>query len=206
GTLFLVVPRLGTVSPWSSKATDIARNCGLARVRRIERGTAYYVDSSRPEIAALLHDRMTETVLESFEDAARLFEHVAPRPLQLVPVAELAQANVRLGLALSEDELGYLEQAYRRLGRDPTDAELTMFAQANSEHCRHKIFNADWIIDGERQPQSLFSMIRHTHAVSPQGTLVAYADNAAIMEGRRAERFYPRGDGVYARHAELTHT
>src|SRR2546425_1031333 len=206
GTLFLVVPRLGTVSPWSSKATDIARNCGLARVRRIERGTAYYVDSSRPEIAALLHDRMTETVLESFEDAARLFEHVAPRPLQLVPLPELAQANVRLGLALSEDELGYLEQAYRRLGRDPTDAELTMFAQANSEHCRHKIFNADWIVDGEKQPRSLFAMIRHTHAVHPSGTLVAYADNAAVLEGRVAQRFYPDEKETYRRHAELTHT
>ena len=205
-TLFLVVPRLGTVSPWSSKATDIARNCGLARVRRIERGTAYYVDSSRPEIAALLHDRMTETVLESFEDAARLFEHVAPRPLQLVPLPELAQANVRLGLALSEDELEYLEQAFRRLGRDPTDAELTMFAQANSEHCRHKIFNADWIVEGEKQPRSLFAMIRHTHAVHPSGTLVAYADNAAVLEGRVAQRFYPDEKETYRRHAELTHT
>ena len=206
GTLFLVVPRLGTVSPWSSKATDIARNCGLARVRRIERGTAYYVDSSGEEIAALLHDRMTETVLKSFEDAARLFEHVVPRPLQLVRLPELAQANLRLGLALSEDELEYLEQAFRRLGRDPTDAELTMFAQANSEHCRHKIFNADWIVDGEKQPRSLFAMIRHTHAVHPRGTLVAYADNAAVLEGRAAQRFYPDEKETYRRHAELTHT
>ncbi|HKC31752.1 MAG TPA: phosphoribosylformylglycinamidine synthase, partial [Burkholderiales bacterium] len=206
GTLFLVVPRLGTVSPWSSKATDIARNCGLSRVRRIERGTAYHVASSRPEIAALLHDRMTETVLKSFDDAARLFEHVAPRPMQLIALPKLAEANVRLGLALSDDELEYLERAYRRLERDPTDVELTMFAQANSEHCRHKIFNADWIVDGERQPQSLFAMIKHTHAVHPRGTLVAYADNAAILEGRVAQRFYPDEKETYRKHAELTHT
>jgi len=149
---------------------------------------------------------MTQTVLSSFEEAAKLFSHVPPRPLQSVPLAGLREANRSLGLALSEDEIEYLERAYRAIGRDPTDAELTMFAQANSEHCRHKIFNGDWIIDGARQPQSLFSMIRHTHAVSPQGTVLAYADNAAIMEGRSAQRFYPRADGVYARHATPTHT
>jgi phosphoribosylformylglycinamidine synthase len=206
GKLFLVVPRLGTLSPWSSKATDIARNCGLAAVKRIERGTAYYVRSQAPGIAAALHDRMTQTVLSSVEEAAKLFIHVPPRPLQTVPLRALGEANARLGLALSDDEIEYLERAYRAIGRDPTDAELTMFAQANSEHCRHKIFNGDWIIDGRKMPQSLFSMIRHTHAASPQGTVVAYADNAAIMEGRRAERFYPRADGVYARHASQTHT
>ncbi|HWV90221.1 MAG TPA: phosphoribosylformylglycinamidine synthase, partial [Burkholderiales bacterium] len=177
GTLYLVVPRLGTISPWSSKASDIARNCGLAGVKRIERGTAFVVDSNNPLILGLLHDRMTQTVLRSFDDAGRLFEHVPPRPLQFV--SDIRKANRELGLALSEDEIEYLERAYRGLGRDPTDAELTMFAQANSEHCRHKIFNGDWIIDGERQPQSLFAMIRHTHAVSPQGTVVAYSDNAA---------------------------
>jgi phosphoribosylformylglycinamidine synthase len=206
GTLYLVVPRLGTLSPWSSKATDIARNCGLAAVKRIERGTAYYVDSKLPGIAGPLHDRMTETVLSSFDEAARLFQHVPPRPLALVPVNALRQANARLGLALSEDEIEYLERAYQALGRDPTDAELTMFAQANSEHCRHKIFNAEWIVDGEKEPQSLFSMIRHTHAVTPQGTIVAYADNAAVMQGREAQRFHPRADGAYGRHAGLTHT
>ena len=116
------------------------------------------------------------------------------------------QANLRLGLALSADEIDYLRNAYERLGRDPTDAELTMFAQANSEHCRHKIFNADWIIDGEPQRQSLFAMIRHTHAAHPEGTLVAYSDNAAVMQGREAQRFYPGADGVYRAHAELTHT
>ncbi len=206
GTLHLVVPRLGTLSPWSSKATDIAHNCGLAAVKRVERGTAYYVDSKAAGIAGPLHDRMTETVLASFEDAARLFQHVPPRPLGFVRVTELRQANQRLGLALSEDEIEYLEQAYQALGRDPTDAELTMFAQANSEHCRHKIFNADWIVDGEKKPQSLFSMIRHTHAVTPTGTIVAYADNAAVMHGREAQRFHPRADGAYARHPALTHT
>jgi len=210
GTLFLVVPRLGTISPWSSKATDIARNCGLSRVRRIERGTAYHVESGRteigPEIAARLHDRMIETVLASFDDAARLFEHVAPRPMQIIPLPQLAAANVRLGLALSDDEVEYLEQAYRRLKRDPTDAELTMFAQANSEHCRHKIFNADWIVDGKKQPHSLFAMIKHTHAANPRGTVVAYTDNAAIMEGRNAGRFYPGEDFVYGVKHELTHT
>jgi len=206
GSVYLVVPRLGTLSPWSSKATDIARNCGLSAVKRIERGTAFYVDSSKPGIAARLHDRMTETVLGSFDEAAKLFEHVPPRPLRHVPLSTLRAANAELGLALSEDEIEYLERAYRAIGRDPTDAELTMFAQANSEHCRHKIFNAEWIVDGEKQPQSLFAMIRHTHAVAPQGTVVAYSDNAAIMEGRDAQRFHPRRDGSYARHPAAVHT
>ena len=206
GKLYLVVPRIGTISPWSSKATDIAKNCGLARVRRIERGTAYYVQGGARDVASALHDRMTETVLSSFDDAGSLFEHVAPRPLRTVSIKRLSQANVELGLALSDDEIEYLEAAYHELGRDPTDAELTMFAQANSEHCRHKIFNADWVIDGERQPRSLFAMIRHTHAVSPQGTVVAYADNAAVMEGKPAFRFYPNTNCVYGRNEELTHT
>ncbi|MFN2643892.1 MAG: phosphoribosylformylglycinamidine synthase [Burkholderiales bacterium] len=206
GKLYLVVPRLGTLSPWSSKATDIARNCGLSAVRRIERGRAYYASSDAPDIAMPLHDRMTETVLSSFDDAAKLFAHVPARALESVPIRALRDANARLGLALSEDEIDYLEGAYGAIGRAPTDAELTMFAQANSEHCRHKIFNGEWIIDGERQPQSLFAMIRHTHATSPQGTVLAYADNAAIMEGGTAARFHPRADGVYARHAGATHT
>jgi phosphoribosylformylglycinamidine synthase len=208
GELFLAVPRLGTISPWSSKATDIARNCGLADVLRIERGIAYTLEldapAGREALGAPLHDRMTETVLGSLEDAGQLFRHVPPRPLERVPRGELRAANQRLGLALSEDEIDYLAAAFEALGRDPTDAELTMFAQANSEHCRHKIFNADWIIDGEKQAQSLFSMIRHTHAASPRGTIVAYADNAAVIEGRQAERFYPRMN-VYGRSGELTH-
>jgi phosphoribosylformylglycinamidine synthase len=204
GTLYLVVPRLGTISPWSSKASDIARNCGLAHVRRIERGVVFHTDSSHPGIAALLHDRMTQTVLRSFDEAEKLFEHVAPRPLQFIP--DIGKANRELGLALSEDEIEYLERAYRALGREPTDAELTMFAQANSEHCRHKIFNADWIVDGARQPQSLFAMIRHTHAAHPQGTVVAYADNAAIIEGHVGNRFHPDRDGVYRPRRGLIHS
>ena len=203
GELYLVVPRLGTISPWSSKASDIARNCGLARVRRIERGTAFHIEGARADPSALLHDRMTQTVLRSFDQAAKLFEHVPPRPLQYI--SDIGKANRELGLALSDDEIEYLERAYRELGRDPTDAELTMFAQANSEHCRHKIFNADWIVDGARQPQSLFAMIRHTHAVSPQGTVVAYSDNAAILEGRPAQRFFPDENNVYRRKEDLTH-
>ena len=210
--LFLVVPRLGTISPWSSKATDIARNCGLARIRRIERGIAYYVSLRSPEsaesrsrIAPLLHDRMTESVLATLDEAQELFRHVAPRPLGRVPLAQLEEANTRLGLALSDDEIAYLRDAYRALGRDPTDAELTMFAQANSEHCRHKIFNADWIVDGDRKPQSLFGMIRHTHAANPQGTVLAYADNAAILEGSVAQRFYPGKDFIYRKNSEKTH-
>jgi phosphoribosylformylglycinamidine synthase len=207
-TLYLVVPRIGTISPWSSKATDIAHNCGLAKVRRIERGIAYYVrDAARsPAVAALLHDRMTETVLASLEEAAQLFQHVPPRPLARVPLASLEGANRELGLALSADEIEYLRRTYAAMGRDPTDAELTMFAQANSEHCRHKIFNADWIVDGERRERSLFAMIKHTHAANPRGTVLAYADNAAIMEGRVARRFYQGADGVYAPRAERTHT
>ncbi|HYN13309.1 MAG TPA: phosphoribosylformylglycinamidine synthase [Burkholderiales bacterium] len=206
GTPWLVVPRPGTISPWSSKATDIARNCGLSAVRRIERGTVFFIASENPEIGKLLHDRMTETVFRSFDEAARLFEHVPPKPFETIEIRDLEKANQRLGLALSGEEIDYLERAFRQLGRDPTDAELTMFAQANSEHCRHKIFNADWIIDGERQPQSLFAMIRHTHAANPQGTLVAYADNAAVMEGRMAKRFYPAEDFRYRTFDLLTHS
>jgi phosphoribosylformylglycinamidine synthase len=206
GALYLVVPRLGTISPWSSKASDIAHNCGLAPVRRIERGIAFYIEGSKGDLSGPLHDRMTQTVLRSFDDAAKLFQHVAPRPLRYIKISELKEANFRLGLALSDDEIEYLERSYRGLGRDPTDAELTMFAQANSEHCRHKIFNADWIVDGARQPQSLFAMIRHTHAANPQGTVVAYADNAAIIEGRAAARFYPDQKNIYQKNNELTHT
>jgi phosphoribosylformylglycinamidine synthase len=202
GTLYLVVPRLGTISPWSSKASDIARNCGLAGVKRIERGTAFYVDGSK-DVSAYLHDRMTQTVLRSFDDAGRLFEHVPPRPLQFV--FDIRKANRELGLALSDEEVEYLERAYRALGREPTDAELTMFAQANSEHCRHKIFNADWIIDGVRQPQSLFAMIRHTHAANPQGTVLAYADNSAILDGHEAVRFFPAQKNIYQKKSEPTH-
>ncbi len=207
-TLYLVVPRIGTISPWSSKATDIARNCGLPQVQRIERGTAYFVAGAARSaaVAALLHDRMTETVLGAFDEAEQLFRHVPPRPLARVALGALEEANARLGLALSADEIAYLRAAFAQLGRDPTDAELTMFAQANSEHCRHKIFNADWIVDGEKQPHSLFAMIKHTHQVQPRGTVLAYADNAAIMEGRIARRFHAGAGGVYGARSERTHT
>ncbi|MDH4095947.1 MAG: phosphoribosylformylglycinamidine synthase, partial [Betaproteobacteria bacterium] len=206
--LYLAVPRIGTISPWASKATDITRNCGLAGVRRIERGTCYYVRGGKRSaaVAALLHDRMTEDVLASLDEAERLFRHVPPRALARVALGDLEQANRSLGLALSEDEIAYLRRAYGAMGREPTDAELTMFAQANSEHCRHKIFNADWIVDGERKDRSLFGMIKHTHAAHPQGTVLAYADNAAIMQGRRAQRFYAGAQHVYLPRAETAHT
>ena len=167
GELILVVPRLGTISPWSSKATDIARKCGLPDVRRIERGIAYYVDGApgrRWELAALLHDRMTETVLDRSTRRSSC-SGTSRRGRWRVECSRAAARRssrpiARLGLALYDDEIDYLLRAFRALGRDPTDAELTMFAQANSEHCRHKIFNADWIVDGEAQDQSLFAMIR----------------------------------------------
>ncbi len=211
GELLLVVPRFGTVSPWSSKATDIAHVCGLAAVTRIERGVAYYIGSSQPlsqadqgAIAAVIHDRMTETVLESIDEAASLFGHHAAQPLATVPVlaqgrAALERANAELGLALSEDEIDYLVVAFvEQMRRDPSDVELMMFAQANSEHCRHKIFNADWIVDGKRSEKSLFGMIRNTYRVSPQGVLSAYRDNAAVIEGWPGRRWFAQaGDGNY---------
>ncbi|MHB8667789.1 MAG: phosphoribosylformylglycinamidine synthase [Burkholderiales bacterium] len=211
GELYLVVPRLGTISPWSSKATDIARQCGLPAVRRIERGIAYYAAGGgrRGAVAALLHDRMTETVLDSLDQADQLFRHVEPRPLASIDVsargrAALEAANRSMGLALSGDEIDYLFASFRAIGRNPTDAELTMFAQANSEHCRHKIFNASWVIDGVAEPHTLFGMIRETEKANPQGTVLAYSDNSAIMEGREIERFYPDAGGRYGYHRETT--
>src|SRR5689334_6914330 len=213
----LVVPRLGTISPWSSKATDIAHRCGLDAVERIERGTAYRIEAvdarrlrSSPVLLALLHDRMTETVLDSLSAAEALFHEARPQPMSIIELtpdarSALTSADRRLGLALSEDEIDYLARYYSEAHRNPTDVELMMFAQANSEHCRHKIFNAQWVIDGRAQPQSLFAMIRHTHAQRPQGTLVAYADNAAVMEGARAERLYPDDSLVYRFRAERAH-
>jgi phosphoribosylformylglycinamidine synthase len=217
----LVVPRLGTISPWSTKATDIAQHCGLSAVQRIERGVVYYLQTGsgkelgkddKAAILPLLHDRMTESVLNSLDGAAELiFKHGKPQPLESVDVLKggdtaLKNANREMGLALSDDEIEYLAENFQKLKRNPTDVELMMFAQANSEHCRHKIFNADWVIDGEPQDISLFGMIRNTHKVSPQGTLVAYSDNASVIEGARIERFYPRADGGYAFSEELTHT
>jgi phosphoribosylformylglycinamidine synthase len=217
---FIIVPRLGTVSPWSSKATDIAHQCGLTMVRRIERGVVYQYATgdgkSLPSkqlqiVQAELHDRMVESVLNGFDEIECIFAHETPKPMVTIPLLEkgraaLEAANSSLGLALADDEIDYLEARYRELRRDPTDVELTMFAQANSEHCRHKIFNAQWIIDGEPQTQSLFAMIRATHQAHPQGTVVAYSDNSAIMEGREAARFYPDAGCHYAIHHCLTHT
>jgi len=203
-----VLPRLGTLSPWASKATDIAHNCGLSAVRRIERGIEYrfipkkgllgakkLTQEQLSQIAALVHDRMTETVVDSAFDAAILMQTLPGKPLTQIAVqargrVALEQANESLGLALSPVEIDYLLTSFSELGRDPTDVELMMFAQANSEHCRHKIFNASWEIDGEKKEDTLFGMIRKTHAAQPKGTVVAYSDNAAVMEGGPASRFY----------------
>ncbi|MEB2312881.1 MAG: phosphoribosylformylglycinamidine synthase [Sorangiineae bacterium] len=196
---FIVVPRLGTRSPWSSKATDIARNSGLEKVRRLERGVDWCVAGAVRDEAALraaLHDRMTESVLDAPEAARALFERAAPRPLTRIPLRAagrdaLTQANQTLGLALAPDEIDYLMEAFGALGRDPTDVELMMFAQANSEHCRHKIFNASFTLDGTPQARSLFSLIRASTEASPAGVLSAYHDNAAVIEGTTGARFFP---------------
>ena len=211
----VVMPRPGTISPWSSKATDIARGCGLAAVRRIERGVVWTLEgveeSERDAAMALLHDRMVEAVLPTLDACAGNFGTEAPRPLRRVPVLgegreALAAANAEWGLALAEDELDYLVDAFRTLGRDPSDAELMMFAQANSEHCRHKIFNASWSIDGEDRDRSLFAMIKNTHQLHPGGTLSAYKDNAAVVEGHEVQRFFTDpADRVYRPHVEAAH-
>jgi phosphoribosylformylglycinamidine synthase len=227
---FFVIPRLGTISPWASKATDIAHNCGMAHIHRIERGVAYTVvlksgifgtgikapkklgAEEAQAVAALLHDRMTETVLRSADEAQALFSELEGRPLEAIDIlgkgrAALEQANRDMGLALAEDEIDYLFDAFSRVQRNPTDVELMMFAQANSEHCRHKIFNAEWTIDGVKQDKSLFQMIKNTHQLQPKGTVVAYSDNSAIMVGAEAMRFFPQGEAhEYEPTTELTHT
>jgi phosphoribosylformylglycinamidine synthase len=209
GERILVVPRVGTISPWSSKATDIARVCGLESVRRIERGTQYRLAAAPPlgserllRLAPLLLDRMTEEALLDAAQAARLFEQPPPQPFARVSLeggrASLEAADRRLGLALSGDEMDYLLESFARLGRDPTDVELMMFAQANSEHCRHKIFNANWIIDGRARDESLFAMIRYTYARNPSGVLSAYRDNAAVIEGSVGARYFADpATGIY---------
>jgi phosphoribosylformylglycinamidine synthase len=214
--LFLVLPRPGTISPWSSKATDIAHHCGLTAVERIERGIAFYMQCNsqlsiedKTHLKSLLHDRMTEVVVDSFDDAIELFQHIEPRPLHSIDLINggidaLWEANQAMGLALSEDEIEYLAYHFDQAGRNPTDVELMMFAQANSEHCRHKIFNADWIVDGKAQNKSLFAMIRNTHQSHPHGTLVAYADNASIIEGAGIARFYPGDQQIYGYAQEQT--
>ena len=226
GTLIVVAPRLGTVSPWASKATDIARNCGSV-VRRVERVTEYRLTLQRGLLggtktltavelqgaAALLHDRMTESVLPTREDAVHLFDEQLAVPMAHVDVLArgrdaLVEANTDFGLALSDNEIDYLVASFTGLARNPTDVELMMFAQANSEHCRHKIFNAEFVIDGVAQTRSMFQMIRHTEASNPQHTVVAYSDNASVMEGGVIERWLPQGftnAPVYAARNETVH-
>ncbi|MDH5469976.1 MAG: phosphoribosylformylglycinamidine synthase, partial [Gammaproteobacteria bacterium] len=220
GVQLVVVPRPGTISPWSSKATDIVHNCGLDKVRRVERGVVYTLEpvagetldgDQREALLPLLHDRMTETVLFDLDDTDGLFRHAVPAPVGRVDVIEggraaLERANVGLGLALSDDEIDYLVENFTALGRNPMDIELMMFAQANSEHCRHKIFNADWVIDGQPMDRSLFDMIRVSHQVSPAGILSAYSDNAAVLEGGEVQRFFAdTGTHAYQAHAEPGH-
>jgi len=226
GVLQIVVPRPGTISPWSSKATDIAHTCGLDAIKRIERVIAYTVDvgvtappfplspldaSQLTLLQAKLHDRMTQAVFGDFSACGLLFEHEPPRQLATIPLhqhgrAALVSANRDLGLALAEDEIDYLLAAFTKLGRDPSDVELMMFAQANSEHCRHKIFNATWEIDGSAKDKSLFQMIKNTYQLHSEGILSAYKDNAAVLTGSRGGRFYsdPRTN-EYAAHDEDIH-
>ncbi|WP_353428489.1 phosphoribosylformylglycinamidine synthase [Polynucleobacter sp. MWH-UH19D] len=214
----IVIPRFGTVSPWASKATDIARQCGLD-VLRIERGVQYSWKSKKPlspeqhqQVLNAIHDRMTEAVIDSVELANQLYQTLDDRPLARIPVlsegrAALDKANQDLGLALSEDEISYLADNFVRLERNPSDVELMMFAQANSEHCRHKIFNSSWTIDGEDQDKSLFAMIRNTHQLQPEGTIVAYSDNSAIMAGCDAETWAPQGkEHLYVKDTRMVHT
>lgn len=214
--LFLVTPRIGTISSWASKATDIAHNCGFDDVSRIERGIAYVLSGDLTEAqlnawGTLLYDRMTESLLTSFDEAEALFHHTKARTYESIDIlgegiSALQKANVTFGFALSEDEIEYLVENYQKLGRNPTDVELMMFAQANSEHCRHKIFNADFILNDEKQPKSLFRMIKDTHEKTPEGTVVAYKDNASVIEGYTIDRFYPNADACeYQFNEELTH-
>ncbi|HSQ43006.1 MAG TPA: phosphoribosylformylglycinamidine synthase [Fibrobacteraceae bacterium] len=214
GESFIVAPRPGTISPWSSKATDIAHICGLPAIRRIERAVSYTVaakslnEAQRKAVAAKIHDRMTQVVFAQTSDLEKLFLRESPRPLGVIPLLEkgrdaLVEADKALGLALAADEIDYLVQSFQHLGRNPSDVEIMMFAQANSEHCRHKIFNASWDIDSEAQQLSLFAMIRNTYNLHPEGILSAYKDNAAVMVGHKAARFYadPR-TGEYGGHPE----
>ncbi len=220
GAFALVVPRPGTISPWSSKATDIAKNCGLNEINRLERGISWYCqdtsgrdlnDSDLKLLLPLLHDRMMETVFEQLQSAEVLFQREEPKPLTKVDILAggrdaLSEANLTLGLALADDEIDYLVERFTALGRNPTDVELMMFAQANSEHCRHKIFNSSWTIDGEDKDISLFGMIRNTHKVSPKGVLSAYSDNAAVFEGFEQPRLWSDAEtNEYAYHIEPIH-
>ncbi|MGF1874876.1 phosphoribosylformylglycinamidine synthase [Photobacterium frigidiphilum] len=218
GTMLLVTPRPGTISPWSSKSTDIAQNCALGNVKRLERGTAYYIevtadltDTQLTELKALIHDRMMEVVFTNVDSATALFAQAEPAPVQSVDILvggrkALEDANLKLGLALAEDEIDYLVENFTMLGRNPNDIELMMFAQANSEHCRHKIFNADWTIDGVEQEKSLFKMIKNTYEKNHEHVLSAYKDNAAVMEGSEVGRFFPNPESrQYNYHQEAAH-
>ncbi|KPK55764.1 MAG: phosphoribosylformylglycinamidine synthase [Thiotrichales bacterium SG8_50] len=220
GQSLLVTPRLGTISPWSSKATDIAHNCGLHSIHRLERGTRYFLATKDGSLLlageldlakTFIHDRMTEAVLTSVEEAEALFVQAQPTELRRVDVLAggrqaLVRANANFGLALADDEIDYLVENFTALGRNPSDVELMMFAQANSEHCRHKIFNADWIIDGQPQQHSLFGMIRNTHDMHSDGVLSAYKDNAAVVRGWPSQRFFADPvDHVYREHEEDVH-
>lgn len=198
GRKIIIAPRLGTISPWSSKATDIIHNAGLDKISRAERVTVYYIDGPKVDpqaLAGLLYDRMTEQPLKDEKQAEKLFIHAKPRRLKQTPLSReaITEANRVMGLALSEQEIDYLHESYKRLGRAPTDVELMMFGVVNSEHCRHKIFNAGWVIDGESQPKSLFKMIKNTYERSNGGVLSAYADNAAVLKGPRVERLVTSG-------------
>ena len=216
---FWVIPRPGTLSPWSSKATDIARRCGLGVVRRIERGIVYYIEgiqgssTSEPEntrVLSFIHDRMTQIVVPVNQDID-LFEQRLPSALESIPLMEhgrvaLAKANAEMGMALSEEEIEYLDISFQALGRNPTDTELMMFAQANSEHCRHKIFNAQWRIGGQEQEKTLLAMIRNTTQSSGEGVLSAYKDNAAVMEGSETQLFLRNPiTGLYGYKDEYAH-
>jgi phosphoribosylformylglycinamidine synthase len=219
GLQLVVGPRPGTISPWSSKATDIAKLCGLDAVQRIERVISYVVDlgdaslssTQRQTLESKLHDRMTQAVFNEYDELHALFRREAPRPLHAIPLLEegrtaLERANRELGLALSDDEINYLSRSFIGLGRDPHDIELMMFAQANSEHCRHKIFNATWEIDGATQDLSLFQMIRNTYRLHNEGILSAYKDNAAVFAGNVANRFFADPlTGEYTPHREPIH-
>ena len=218
--MLVVIPRIGTIAPWATKASDIANNCGLGAIKRIERGSCFSfvkvdgsaLDSTEIEIIEpLIHDRMTETVIEEFADAEALFTVAEPQPMSSVDILgagrdALVVANRELGLALAEDEIDYLVENFTVLNRNPNDIELMMFAQANSEHCRHKIFNADWIIDGEAQDKSLFSMIRNTHENYSTDVLSAYSDNSSVIRGNHAGRFYPNtSDQTYHYNQQAMH-
>ena len=216
GELFFVIPRVGTISPWASKATDIAHNCGLTKIHRLERGIAFYIakkegtftEEERRLIAARIHDRMMQSVLSSIEESEALFAAQTPAPVGYVDLQgrgeeALKEANVALGLALNADEMAYLLDSFKDLGRNPTDIELYMFAQMNSEHCRHKVFNAAWEVDGVKEDTSLFGMVRNTLKATPDYVLSAYKDNAAVMEGSKAGRFYPdRNSHEWSYHEE----